>query len=121
LAAKETSPCPEHGTVLVASLKTSIFAFVGSNVSFGLLNIHTIAGWYLETDPFSDVFRCRIDIQNIIQILMIKGIYYNLFDYCKVDHHSIVSLDLFICGLAVRSDYPRVAVKILALTSVRQI
>ena len=64
-------------------------------------------------DPLGDIFRRRIEVEDIVQILMIHFAMDHFLDFLKIDDHA-VSVQCF--GLAGHIDDPVMTVEMLTLT-----
>ena len=97
----------------------SVFvALVDGAVVFRLVDTHFVAVFHVVADPAGDILRRGVHVQYFVDILMVKRIFYHLFDVGKVGDHTV--LVQFAC-LAINHDNPVVPVQCLAFALVTEV
>lgn len=78
---------------------------------------HPIAMLHPVTNPTSDIFRCRIERQYLIQVAMIQLALHQFLDMGKISHHPV---GIQLTGPATNGDNPIVAMQILTFARIRE-
>ena len=69
------SPCPEAFALerIEYFVDPIHLSFVGSHIHLRLPNLYTIGILYIVADPAGNILRCRVERENLIEILMVQG------------------------------------------------
>ena len=92
-------------------------SLVDGYVAFGLLYGHFVAVVDMVANPLGDILCGRIDLENVVDILMVERVLDHTLDVGEVHHHSVLVQCL---RLAVHNNNPVVAVQCFTLTLVTQ-
>ena len=103
---------------LLFKILRSVVFDVGSLVVARLPHIGAVAVRNGVDNPFGQVLRRRIEVQDLVEVRMVNLAVDQAFDFGEVAHHAVV-VQLF--GAAIHVDLPVVAMEILAFALIVEV